>query len=235
MLTKNLEKLVLTGKASFNSYVCGGSQKNVLNVDNDRFIIITNLTYFDNVNSRNCEVSRTGLKTLLNNHQTTQLKIFSDKSFNNYVFRNNLNYTYDAIEDTFILSAGGHTQLQTYLIHESDVSFTFSMGTQILSNTVGPTKPESIAHPPPIDYGKDGQFSPINVLLIGQSNSVTNFYISHEGELGLKNQPLATKELMYPIDTGTNLLNTQDSFAYPVCIVHYVEILGNPTNIAATL
>ena len=235
MLSRKLEKLVLTGKASFNSYVCGGSQKNVLNVDNDRFIIITDLTFFHNVNFRNCNITTAQLINLLNNHQTTQLKIFSNKSFNNYVFRNNLNYSYDSLTDRWLTSPTGSTKLDTYLIHESDVSFSFSMGTQIKADTIGPTKPESIAHPPPIDYGKDGQFNPLNVLLIGQTNTITPFYISHEGELGLKNQPLASKELMYPVETGTDILNTVETFAYPLCIVHYVEILGNPTNIAATL
>ena len=235
MLTKKLEKLVLTGKASFNSYVCGGSQKNVLNVDNDRFIIITDITYFSNVNARAAKLAEPAFLHVLNNHQTTQLKIFSDKSFNNYVFRNSLNYVYNATEAVYIVSAFGSTKLDTYLVHESDVSFSFSIGTQIQANVVGPTKPESIAHPPPIDYGKDGQFNPQNVVLIGKTNTVTDFYISHEGELGLKNQSLAAKEVMFPIEPGTDILNTVDSFAYPLCIVHYVEILGNPTNIAATL
>jgi hypothetical protein len=34
------------GKAQFKTFVAGGSERHVLNIENDRFIIITDITYF---------------------------------------------------------------------------------------------------------------------------------------------------------------------------------------------
>ena len=50
MITPHLEKLILCGKASYNTFVIGGSEKCILNVDNDRFIIITDIIYFSQLN-----------------------------------------------------------------------------------------------------------------------------------------------------------------------------------------
>ena len=48
MLSNNLQKLILTGRASYNTFCASGSNKNVLNVNNDRFIIITQI-HFQNL------------------------------------------------------------------------------------------------------------------------------------------------------------------------------------------
>ncbi len=72
MLTPILEKLILSGKASYNTFVVGGSEKHILNVENDRFIIITDLLYFHEVNlnskARGCTLEE--LNELKNNPYT---------------------------------------------------------------------------------------------------------------------------------------------------------------------
>jgi hypothetical protein len=45
MITPHLEKLILCGKAFFKTFVAGGD-KHTLSFGNDRFIIITDITYF---------------------------------------------------------------------------------------------------------------------------------------------------------------------------------------------
>ena len=50
MLTPHLEKLILCGKAAYNTLSIGGSQKTIFNVAKDRYIIITDINKFRKVN-----------------------------------------------------------------------------------------------------------------------------------------------------------------------------------------
>lgn len=236
MLTPALEKLVLCGKASYNTFVAGGSQKHILNVKNDRFIIITDLTYYCSVNiPRANEASVAMINDLITNHLNTQLKIFSTKSQNSFLFRNNvliqpINSTYT----TFNVTPSGNVKLDTYLIHESDVSFTFSYAGQRRSVLNGITKSESIAFAPPFDYGKDGQPGAINVEKI-TADGFNSLSTLNGGQLEITGGQPENLELSFPVDTNYVYTNVLQAYAHPIVQVGYVEILGNPTNISATL
>lgn len=237
MLTPALEKLVLCGKASYNTFVAGGSQKHILNVQNDRFIIITDLTYYCSVNlgNRALDATLTQINDLFNNHLNTQLKIFSTKSQNSFLFRNNvLIQPINAAYTLFNLSPSGNVKLDTYLIHESDVSFTFSYAGGRKSVLNGITKSESIAFAPPFDYGKDGQPGALNVGKITEDN-FNNLSTLNGGQLEITGGNPENLELSFPVDSNYYYQHIFSSFATPIVQVGYVEILGNPTNISATL
>lgn len=237
MLTPALEKLVLCGKASYNTFVAGGSEKHILNVQNDRFIIITDLTYYCSVNLGNkaLEAGIVQINDLFTNHLNTQLKIFSTKSQNSFLFRNNiLIQSISNDNKTFNLSPSGNVKLDTYLIHESDVSFTFSYAGVRRSVLNGTTKAESIAFPPPFDYGKDGQPGAINVEKITADN-FNSLSTLNGGQLEITGGQPENLELSFPVDTNYVYTNVLQAYAQPIVQVGYVEILGNPTNISATL
>jgi len=235
MITAALEKLVLSGKASFNTYVIGGAQKYILNVQSDRFIIITGITYFNRLQSDSIFTTGSGLEEILNN-SITQLRVFSAKSNNLFTFRDSLSATQDS-GNGHIITPVGSTHIDTYLIHDSSVSFTFSNG-GARSSVAQIANPKEPAQQPPFDYGKEGQPNAIPVNYVSVDATVGNIVSVPAGDFDLGNLDLegktTTNEFTYPVDILTAPF-TDQAYAMPLIHVSYVEILGNPTNIAATL
>jgi hypothetical protein len=181
MLTAQLEKMILEGRASYNTFIAGGSQKHILNVYKDRFIIITDLTYHAGANlDKTRGASREAINTFLADALNTQVKIFSTKSQNAYIFRNNVQIIPNGNLGEFWVLPFGSVKLDTYLIHESDVSFSFSYAGERRSVTNGTTKAQSIAFAPPFDYGKDGQPGALPVELVTGDplNQLNKFRVS---------------------------------------------------------
>jgi hypothetical protein len=239
MITPHLEKLILCGKASFNTFVAGASEKSVLFVDNDRFIIITGLTYFPSVNASKClDLTLVETQRILN--LNTQVKIFSEKSINNYILRNALNVSEvktSATDRNFALTPGSPIKLDSYLIHDSSVSFSFSYAGSVIDAARAVTKAQSVAYPEPIDYGKEGQTA-LPVRTIGStSDALVPVNIYSGGKFSNDGTQNGFNEFVYPVDSNTAIpeLNMNKAANYPLLLVDYVEIIGNPTNISATL
>lgn len=240
MLTPALEKMVLSGQASFNTFVAGGSEKAILNVPKNKFIIIVGLTYFSSCNSsKTIEHSQAELVKIKDTYNT-QLRIFSAKSFNTFLFRNDLLISPDGTPSSakFLVVPFGSTKIDTYLVHETDVSFTFSYAGAIQDVQRLPTDATSVGYAPPIDYGKQGQVGALAVRRIGKPviDFAGNFKVLNEG-LNIVNATTDayTAEFNFPVDTDNRYLNADSSTAYPIVNVSYVEIQGTPNNISATL
>lgn len=239
MITPILEKLILCGKASFNTFVAGASEKSILFVDNDRFIIITGLTYFPSVNGEKClDLDEEEMQSVLD--RNTQVKIFSEKSLNNFIFRNELNLSevrVTATDRSFTVTPGAPIKLDTFLIHDNSVSFTFSYALSVSDAARSITKAQSVAYPLPIDYGKEGQ-NALPVRTIGSTiDALTPVNIYSGGPFSNDGTQNGFNEFVYPVDTKTAIPESNMKLAanYPLLLVDYVEIIGNPTNISATL
>ena len=238
MITPALEKLILTGNASYNTFVIGGSEKSILNVSNNRFIIITDITYFHQVNlpdNSNNVLSEENLQILLDDRLNTQLRIFSKKSNNLFLFRNLINITSDGHAGTFWVTCNGQTHLSTYLVHDQDVSFSFcTAGKQgVLVSATSPSK--SIGFPPPFDYGLNGQ---TGALSVAKETRFAGGQSTKSIPAGNKYENLPPKhsfEFMRDYVNSSKLQNLENASAYPVVLVGYVEINGTPTNVGATL
>lgn len=230
MLTHHLEKLILAGKASYNTFVAGGSQKHVLNVYNDRYIIITDITYQSSINTSNKNIGllEEDLNKLIQT-LNTQCRIFSRKSFNQFLFRNQIAISPNGAK--FNVMPFGSIKLDTYLIHESDVSITFSYAGNRSNIDTGTSEADSIAFAPPYDYGKDGQPGALPVRLVGAAGSTRT---SNSGQNKIDNTQIDL-QLSFPVDATTNIQGLDLSVCYPILQIGYVEILGNPTNLSATL
>jgi len=234
MITPHLEKLILTGKASFNTHVIGGSEKCILNVPKDRFIIITDLTYFSQLNleSGRSNLGMTEIELVtLNKQLNTQCRIFSRKSNNTFLFRNQISIAVNLTSTLHDVFPVGSVKLDTFLIHDQDVSFTFSkdLGNTNLSTGLSPSK--SIGSLPPFDYGLEGQTGALPVRRRTGSNLLTSV---QAGNLFLQGVPAGNLEFGFPVYALTQLTNCEVSTAYPLMLVGYVEIQGSPTNIGGT-
>lgn len=245
MLTPALEKLILNGKASYNTFVVGGSQKYVLNVKPDHYIIIIGIHYQSIVQAKivtEALYTYGEINNLLTNNLNTQLKIFSNKSQNTFLFRNN----FDIIKyglfpepylDYYFINPKGHTNLDLYLVHESDVSFTFSNAGTTEDILTDYTPDSSIGYSFPFDYGKESQANKQKVRLV-TSDSLSGdqmFPIGTEYQSLEINPNIANLEFIFPVDALHDLKELNGPANYPAVNVQYVEIKGRINNIEATL
>jgi hypothetical protein len=238
MLSDTLQKLILSGKAQYNTFIAGGTEKAILNVPNDRFIIITSInwqgpTYADDY------IFTTDISYLKAVQQNFQMRVFSDKSNNAFLFRCQWNVgvvRQSGGTDKIYLAPAGITNLETYLIHESDVSFTFSLAPAILDkafNGRGATPAGSIAYPPPFDYGKDGQAGVINVRLRSEIPLAPNEFQALGGDLVTEPNLSMPKEFVFPVASTTRYPSTEP-ITVPIVNVGYVMVYGNPSDISGT-
>jgi len=234
MITPKLESLIWDGRAFFKTYIAGGVERSTLKIDNDRFIIITDITYFSTLPAEaSPEFENNTHVTIYANGQNTQLTVLGEKGINRFMFRNG----YSAIgtagggtRDYRLLPIGSHL-INTYLLHTTEVTFTFSFGGNSLATFVGNVPAESeAAYPPPTDYGRVGQPGAVPVVTSRQFPGTAVF------ENTFINRPAATfdssKEYSYPVDATTQIVNqlTQSSPGMPYAQISYVEILGQPNN-----
>jgi len=234
MITQKLEELIWAGKAWYKTFVAGGAERSLLNIENDRFIIITDITYFSCLPSfDDPNLKYNTIQTVYNSGQNTQLTVLGEKGVNRFLFRNG--YTTVGIDPGDELQSrllpNGSTCINTYLLHTTQVAFTFSAAGNHLAQFVGLVPAENTAYPPPTDYGKDGQPGALPVTLNAQWPSAgvyENTYIDRP----TANVDSAT-ELAFPVDSTTQLgvLLTNPSWGYPIAQISYVEVLGQSNNI----
>lgn len=236
MLSSKLEDLIWKGKAFPKTFCVGNTQKHVLNIPPDRFIIITDILYFPfYAVDQGADYSEFDyIKKYINdNHISTQLTILGEKNYNRFQFRNNLNFIQAPDNrNKYVCLPSTPISLDTYLIHTTGVSFTFSHGT-IWNNLDGNTLPTSTAFSAPVDYGKDGDSVVYPTTQIGDMSTgdftFTNYYARNDIPANFP----ATQELAYPVDSTTNIANNQRIYGnqHPILQVSYVELLGSPNNI----
>jgi hypothetical protein len=239
MITPLLEKLILNGKASFNTFVAGGSQKCILNIPNEHFIIITSIQYASALKSTNTVLNQLQLNGL-HKIYNTQLKIFSRKSLNTFLFRDSLNIGATGDDGTgiekYMVTPIGNQKIDTYLVHESEVSFTFSYASLLSNLTVALSKEDTIAYPPPADYGKSGQIGALPVRLVTAIpfSLSGNDLQAQGGQASVTGSAAISKECIFPVDSNSSYNAINEPYAYPIVNVNYVLIQGMPNNISST-
>lgn len=234
MITPKLEQLIWEGKAFFKTFVAGGSQRHNFNIQNDRFIIITDITYF---NSGHFRADESGAGNTWANMSAqgmnTQLTILGEKGVNRFLFRNSfVGVPHNNSGQIQHLLPVGHTVINTYLLHTTQVAFTFSFAQDLQNQVVGNTPGEYYALQPPTDYGKDGTPGVLPVTLSGEAFGGTAPLIDLFGANATGGQT-ESKEFNFPVVTANNIpaTNRENSWAYPILHVNYVEIIGLPNNI----
>jgi hypothetical protein len=239
MITQGLEKLILCGRAFPKTFVAGGGQKSNIFIENDRFIVITDIVYFSRTNLRG---ENSYLESIDNrdplqlNSLTTQLTILSERGFNRFLFRDNLisHPNNGPLGKNGVVSPIGNTKIDTYLIHTKAISFTFSKGGNIFNEFILPAgsgENNTIASlQTPSDYGKFGTPGAIPVTIRTEVTSATIFRNNYSSGRNAFGTP-ESNELAFPVDTLTNITEIQDFNCMPIANIFYVEVLGMPGDI----
>jgi hypothetical protein len=220
MVTPKLEELILKGRAFFKTFVAGGGQKNTLAFGSDRFIIITDLTYFPMHAPYEAE-SRS------QDNDNTQVSIYSERGFNHYVFRNILSHPGNKNQVLTPIT------INTYIMHTEAVGFSFSNAPLLAPVFAGVAPTFNPAYQPPLEYGKDGDPGAVSVILNAQTDQgvlppfYNNYVTRPAGGVS------ESQQLQFPINSATSFPSASilGNEAYPLMLVNYVEILGLPNNL----
>lgn len=229
MLTPKLEELILCGKAFFKTAVVGGS-KTTIDIDNDRFIIITDITFLPY-----CPASGE-LILEFRNASNTQLSIYGERGFNHYFFANRRKYVMNlfdndvqAVKSTIAMMPLSVQKIDCYILHTTQVGFSFLVNSQVPTTTSGVAPFNNPAYELPLDYGKDGMPGALNVdtditMGLGLLNQVVN------RATGLGIGSAISQQIQLPADINTTP-EVNGNPELPIANINYVEILGQPNNI----
>jgi hypothetical protein len=225
MLTPKLEELILCGRAFAKTFVASGA-KSMLNINNDRFIIITDITFLPTF-PRN---------VANNNIDTVQVSILGEKGFNHYMFKNRVRglfpiwNTVDFLVQPSEAFVPANVQtINTYLLHTTQVGFTFlnrpdnqADGPFVVSSFDNP------AYQSILDYGKEGDPTTVAFSQTVTNDTLRNFLMNPKPTGGNN-----TDQYQYPAQNNTRPVYglEPDSPAPYILNVNYVEILGQPNNI----
>lgn len=234
MITPFLEKLVLTGKAIAKTFTAG-SQKNIIEVPQDHFIIITRFSHFPF-----CPIALNEPNPLAPNRLfVTQMRIFSESGgYSNFLIRNDITQgiTFNATtgELATVWNTGSAYQEDCYLMHETDVSVSFSKTLNpptILTAGIAPTT--TAAKRPPTDYGKVGTPGSIQVGLT-KAVGVGGIYRPLGKNTAIAAAPWNVSDLQFQIDATTRLQDAELQLSinsYPIVNFQYFIIKGRPSDI----
>ena len=214
MITPHLEKLILCGKAFFKTFVAGGD-KHTLTFGDDRFIIITDITYFP------MNIPTKGQS--LQNHNT-QVAIYGERGYNHFIFRNFNNTKKGGDINDFCSPVTIHT----YLLHEQQVGFSFCNAPFFDNVFTGIADTNNPGYKPPIEWGIDGQ--PFALPTI---TTMTDATISTQ--INLTTRPVAgideNQQLFFPFVQDYQF-NLHSDYEYPLLHVNYIEVIGSANNIS---
>ena len=234
MVTPVLERLIWLGEAKLRAVTLGGCQKHRLKVPDDRFIVILKMTHFPYIPDEEDVLDN------LDPRRVTQMTVGSQKSFSSFVFRNDIGVDIGiggggALQN--FLRTGQPTYIDTYLLHEEDVSFSFSLGRDLGTTLSAGTPTKAPAFVTPLDYGKIGLPSAIGALPVSLLRSYglgTSAELRPMGDLTPASEPNVFDTLQFPVISGITAYTDDDiqGFkAYPIVQVQYVECKGNPTKL----
>jgi hypothetical protein len=220
MLTPQLEQWILCGKAFFKTFVAGGD-KHTLNIGNDRFIIITDITYFPmNMPPADPDLGK-------DNHNT-QVAIYGERGYNHFIFRN-FNFTNAASElNRRAKDFCSPVTIHTYLLHEQQVGFSFCNAPYFVNAANGIANTENPGYKPPIEFGIDGQPGALPVTLTADDFTGT---IQQNFTTRPASGSVESQQLLFPFSAATTFVKLDEKFEYPLLHVNYVEVIGSSNNI----
>ena len=217
MITPKLEELILCGRAFFKTFVAGGD-KHTLTFGNDRFIIITDITYFP-MNFPSYDIAQ--------NHNT-QVAIYGERGYNHFIFRN---YNNTNVNNANVHGFCSPTTINLFLMHEQQVGFSFCNAPFLQNPFIGIANTNNPGYPPPLDFGIDGQPGAIPVLVTEDAYGIPTL------QNNFTTRPAAgvneSQQLFFPYYVGNafDSGNYEQYPEYPLLHVNYVEVLGSANNI----
>ena len=246
MITPVLEKAVLSGKATFKTFNIGGMGKNVLEVPNDRFFVITKIISYPHFPV----VATQPNPFPFLNRAVYQLNINTGQRAFHYAMRNSFSKYYDSTDDSFNLGGfGPPVNIDTYLVCQQDISFVFCSpadnGLTTPAGAVKVTDSRSAGTPPVIGYGKEGQAGGSGPNLssdtVRQADYNAGVFIRQNEfeETGITQGSQVFNEYRVAVDDVTRYAsggisandNIDKNYQYPLGNIHYVDVFGLPTDL----
>ena len=231
MITPHLEKLIFEGKAQYKTFVGGFAQKHILNIPQNRYIIITDLWYTPSLFFDPDGVASGHFNEYIK-YLITQLTILGNRGFNRFLFKNSIFFSFKDIigKELETYTPNNPIHISTYLIHTDGISLTFSNQDSIVgaSNAFAPVDVPALQNPG--DYGKLG--IPGSVPTTERNISATGYENKFFNE-DLVAGSLGNNEYSYAVNSTTDLaasIRTVE-ISYPILNIGYVEIMGQPHNI----
>jgi len=218
MLTPKLEELILKGRAFFKTFVAGGT-KHTLSFGDDRFIIITDITYFPmNI------LDKKGTQ-----NYNTQVAIYGERGYNHFIFRN---YNFSDIDKQLKnINHCSPTTIHTYLMHQQQVGFSFVNAPYFNNINVGVAGVNNPSYRPPLEYGKDGDIGVIPTITTMDATS--GIAIQNDFTIRPASALTESQQLFFPYSAdGSFDSGISSDYEYPLLHVNYVEILGLPNNLS---
>lgn len=217
MLTPKLEELILKGRAFFKTFVAGGT-KHTLSFGDDRFIIITDITYFPmNIPDKK------GTE-----NYNTQVAIYGERGYNHFIFRN-----YNAVQQPEDKTKNfcSPITINTYLMHTKQVGFSFVNAPFFNNINLGPASEDNPAYKPPLEYGKNGDIGVVDVILT--MNAFNGPVVQNNFTIRPAPTNTESQQLFFPFSNDGSFKDSMnEQFEYPLLHVNYVEILGLPNNLS---
>jgi hypothetical protein len=223
MLTPILEDLILKGRAFFRTAVIGGTQKATINIDEDRFIIITDMIYFpgyykeDSFEIPNKETD-----------YSSQFTIYGERGFCNFIARTSLGQLDTNQQLTY--SPKNHIRYDTYILHTTQVGFSFSKGAPVTAIAF-PAPADNPGYAPPLDYGRIGDTGVINTSPTTLINTVTGAFYNATTRAGSGTTNYTSFQFPFDQDTRIENFELDNTNNYPILQVNYIEVLGLPNNL----
>jgi hypothetical protein len=225
MLTAKLEQLILQGKAFFRTAVIGGTQKATINIDDDRFIIITDVIYFPGYYVADPTTLPDEEKDF-----SSQFMIYGRRGYNNFIARTSFDQITRTLQGRSVYTPKNHIRYDLYLLHEKQVGFSFTKGADLTpSNFVAPA--DNPGYAPPMDYGRDGDTGALPTSIVTPITTPTGRSVINTSRPSPGSNNVNT--LILPVDGQTRILATEMHLTqnYPILHVNYVEVIGQPNNI----
>ena len=220
MLTPQLEQWILCGKAFFKTFVAGGD-KHTLNIGNDRFIIITDITYFPmNMPPKDPDLGK-------ENHNT-QVAIYGERGYNHFIFRNFNHSNAQSQPNQRAKDFCSPVTIHTYLLHEQQVGFSFCNAPYFTNAFNGVANTQNPGYKPPIEFGIDGQPGALPVQLTADDFTGT---IQQNFTTRPASGSVESQQLLFPFSAETTFDKLNEKFEYPLLHVNYVEVIGSSNNI----
>lgn len=229
MLTTKLEELILKGRAFFRTAVIGGTQKATININEDRFIIITDVTYFPGFYVVDEEFGAQPYPSELTDF-TSQFTIYGNRGYNNFIARTKFDYVIKTLQGRTVYYPSNHIRYDLYLLHTDQVGFSFCKGSDVTANSF-PAPTDNPGYAPPLDYGRVGDSGVINTSVTTKINTSTNRRINNSTRPGSGTNNAETFMFPFDADTQINFNELKNTINYPILHVNYVEILGLPNNL----
>lgn len=203
-LSNILEEYIHAGKAEFKVFNAGGGQKSILNIQQNHYIIITNVLF----------------QPQYKGDSLNQLNIVSEAKINSLIFRNSL-----AGVTTVGSNYNSSISVDTYFMHKTSVQFCLSKVDAMGVATNGTFDKDSFGFAPNIDYAKD-TIAGAQVIQKVRLNSLGQT-VSFEGNTVKTLAPVEYFGLNFPM-IGLTFAAFPENL--PLVTISYVEVFVNQNN-----